>query len=278
MIDFHPDSPSVPPDATEALEREHEELQALLRDEIGALQAVQDSRFDEIVTLTRRLEAATATRALEAALSRWRLRLQAEGPPRGLPPPHAQAAALRMSPLFDAERYRAALGIALPRKFSAERHYVTTGAFEGLDPGPDFSTRAYYALNADVLEAGWPALVHYVLHGAAKGRPIRPQAMTGSRMDKADLDLVRSAPEFDGTWYAQTYRDVAKLGADPARHYVTLGAGLGRDPGPGFRARTYLEVNPDVASSGIPPFLHYLRYGRAEGRDPVPVPVPPADR
>lgn len=273
MIDLHSDSPSVPPDVTEALEREHEELQALLRDEIAALQAVQDSRFDEIVTLTRRLEAAVTARALEAALSRWRLRFHVEGPPRGLPSPHAQAAALKTSPLFDAERYRAALGIALPRRFSAERHYVTTGAFEGLDPGPGFSTRAYYALNADVLEAGWPALVHYVLYGVAEGRPIRPQAMTVSRMDEADLDLVRSAPEFDGAWYAQTYRDVAKLGANPARHYVTLGAGLGRDPGPGFHARTYLEVNPDVAASGTHPFLHYLRHGRAEGRDPVPVPL-----
>lgn len=94
-------------------------------------------------------------------------------------------------------------------------------------------------------------------------------------MNEADLDLVRFAPEFDGAWYAQTYHDVTLLDADPARHYVMLGAGLGRDPGPGFRARAYLAANPDVAASGTDPFLHYLRHGRAEGRDPAP--VSPAD-
>ena len=179
MIDLDPGTPSAPPDAMAALEREHEELQALLRDEVAALRVGAEPRFDEIATLTRRLEAATAARALEAALSRWRIRLHVEGPPRGLPSPRAQAAAMKASPLFDAEGYRAALGIALPRRLPAERHYVTAGAFEGLDPGPDFSTRAYYALNADVLEAGWPALVHYVLHGAAEGRPIRPAGDEG---------------------------------------------------------------------------------------------------
>lgn len=166
-------------DATAALEREHEELQALLRDEIDALRDEEERRFEEIATLTRRLEAAAAAQALEAALSRWRLRLRAAGPPRGLPSARAQAAALRQSPLFDPESYRAVLGPALGRE-TPERHYVAAGAFEGLDPGPGFSTRAYYALNPDVLEAGWPALVHYVLHGAAEGRPTRPVAETGS--------------------------------------------------------------------------------------------------
>ena len=165
MIDLDLDAPSGPPDATAALEREHEELQALLR--------------DEIATLSRRFGAAAA-RELDAALSRWRLRLHLKGPPRGLPSLRVQAAALKASPLFDAKRYRAALGVALPRRISAERHYVAAGAFEGLDPGPDFSTRAYYALNPDVLEAGWPALVHYVLHGAAEGRLIRPAGGDGT--------------------------------------------------------------------------------------------------
>lgn len=174
------DASPPPPDPADALEREHEELQALLRDEIAALQAGQAPWFDEIAVLTRRLEAATAARELEAALSRWRLRLHAEGPPRGLPSPRAQAAALKASPLFDAERYRAALGLTLPRWLSAERHYVATGAFEGLDPGPDFSTRAYYMLNPDVHEAGWPALVHYVLYGAAEERPTRPAGHDGT--------------------------------------------------------------------------------------------------
>ena len=65
-------------------------------------------------------------------------------------------------------------------------------------------------------------------------------------MDEADLDLVRSAPELHGAWYARTYRDVARLGADPARHRVTPD----RDPGPGFRARACLDANPDVAGGG----------------------------
>lgn len=98
-------------------------------------------------------------------------------------------------------------------------------------------------------------------------------------MNEADLDLVRSAPEFDAEWYLRTYPDVARLGADPAAHYLSLGAALGRDPGPGFHARAYLEAYEDVAASGADALLHYLRHGRAERRNPVPTaPSDPARR
>ncbi|CUH38965.1 Putative glycosyltransferase EpsH [Jannaschia seosinensis] len=89
-------------------------------------------------------------------------------------------------------------------------------------------------------------------------------------MDDADLDLVRSAPEFDAGWYVRTYRDVLEAETDPALDYLINGRDGDRDPGPGFWARAYLDANPDVADSGIDPFLHYLRFGRAEGRDPMP--------
>ncbi|WP_055663217.1 hypothetical protein [Jannaschia seosinensis] len=182
MNNFHPDALSDPSDAMAALEREHEELQALLRDEIealrteggiAALRIEEERHLKELAHASQRLKASDATRGLDAALLCRRLRLGVEGRPRGLPSLRAQAAALRKSPLFDAESYRAALCVALPRRLSAERHYVAAGAFEGLDPGPDFSTRTYYMLNPDVLEAGWPALAHYVLHGAAEGRQVR---------------------------------------------------------------------------------------------------------
>jgi len=50
------------------------------------------------------------------------------------------------------------------------RHYLRHGAFEGLDPGPDFDSDWYLARNRDVQSAGLNPLVHYVQHGRAEGR------------------------------------------------------------------------------------------------------------
>lgn len=84
------------------------------------------------------------------------------------------------------------------------------------------------------------------------------------------MDKVRStildSDLFDSKWYMSEYPDVAILGMDPLEHYLHLGAGLFRDPGPNFSTKAYLEEYPDVAKAGINPLYHYLVWGEQEGR------------
>jgi hypothetical protein len=51
-------------------------------------------------------------------------------------------------------------------------HYLKYGHLEGRDPGPQFSTKAYYFLHEDVKKAGQVALVHFEQHGRKEGRLI----------------------------------------------------------------------------------------------------------
>jgi GT2 family glycosyltransferase len=95
---------------------------------------------------------------------------------------------------------------------------------------------------------------------------------------KQDIAEVESSSLFNGEWYLQRYPDAGILGLGAAEHYVRLGAGLLRDPGPSFSARLYVEANPDVAASGENPLLHYLRKGRASGLACFPVPETHASR
>jgi hypothetical protein len=60
------------------------------------------------------------------------------------------------------------------------QHYACHGAFEGLDPGPRFSTNAYLSANPDVAASGMNALVHYEMYGRAEGRRL-------PRTDSRDL-------------------------------------------------------------------------------------------
>lgn len=82
--------------------------------------------------------------------------------------------------------------------------------------------------------------------------------------------LIEGSDLFDPIWYKRRYPDVARLCMNPAKHYLTVGAWLGRNPGPRFNTKGYLRENPDVAAARMNPLVHYLLYGRAEGR-PIPV-------
>ena len=55
--------------------------------------------------------------------------------------------------------------------------------------------------------------------------------------------------------------------ADPALHYLLVGAAEGRSPGPDFDGEWYLRRHPDVLMRGENPLLHYIERGRSEGRD-----------
>jgi len=93
------------------------------------------------------------------------------------------------------------------------------------------------------------------------------------------LGLLSSSALFDADWYVARYPDVAAAGVDPALHFVLIGGGQQRDPGPKFDTQDYLERYPDVAATGASAFLHYLESGKKEGRVVFPVidkrPVPP---
>lgn len=92
-----------------------------------------------------------------------------------------------------------------------------------------------------------------------------------------EIALIEASGLFDRDWYLAQYPVVAALGMDPIEHYLTLGALLRRDPGPGFDTDHYLGANPDVIEAGLNPLLHYLTDGQREGRAARPHVVGPAD-
>ena len=83
-----------------------------------------------------------------------------------------QVALVAHSDLFDAAWYLDSHPDVGEGALGAAAHYVRVGAFEGRDPGPQFSTMNYYLANPDVAEEGWAALVHYESSGRAQGRPL----------------------------------------------------------------------------------------------------------
>jgi len=91
----------------------------------------------------------------------------------------------------------------------------------------------------------------------------------------AQKNLIVRSGLFDPRWYLQAYPEVSRFGMDPLAHFVTLGAAMGRNPGPGFDTRHYLQQCPGAANSGLNPVVHYLLHGRPAGH--VLWPEAPAD-
>ena len=54
------------------------------------------------------------------------------------------------------------------------QHYLSHGAAEGRDPGPEFSTIGYLERYPDVVKAGVNPLLHYLRGGKAEGRTTSP--------------------------------------------------------------------------------------------------------
>ena len=67
------------------------------------------------------------------------------------------------------------------------------GASEGRDPGPLFSTRAYFETYPDVADAGVNPLVHYLLYGRNEGRQIVPSPLVIG--EKATIGVVKTKSE-----------------------------------------------------------------------------------
>lgn len=164
-------------DTLRLMEQGHARIEALLRDEISTLRDQLQSCFQEVASLSARLDMAEAHRRHSNRLSRILVRAPQYRPGRAkqnaarLPALREQRRALEKSPLFDAEWY--ARVYALDQKSSeAALHYLRVGAFEGRDPSAGFSSMQYYLANEDVARAGWPALVHYEMVGRQEGRTL----------------------------------------------------------------------------------------------------------
>ena len=83
--------------------------------------------------------------------------------------------------LFDAEWYLANYPDVATAGHDPFLHYVSIGAAEGRDPGPNFSTLRYLQSYPDLGRAGVNSLLHYLDFGMREGRKIFPADTTDTR-------------------------------------------------------------------------------------------------
>jgi hypothetical protein len=57
-------------------------------------------------------------------------------------------------------------------------------------------------------------------------------------LEEHEVAAFRNSGQFDEQWYVEQYPDVKIVGMDPAKHYLWLGARLGRRPSPGVERST----------------------------------------
>ncbi len=158
-----------------------------------------------------------------------------------------EAAALRASPLFDAEFYLANHpGLAAVRHDPAT-HYAWVGAQSGAMPNRYFDTAWYLARNPAVAESGENPLLHWQREGAARG-----------------LD---PNPFLDVDWYLAQNPDAA--GSDALTHWIGVGRAAGRDPNPMLDARALTLDHGDGPE--FDPLLHWWRHGARDGLNPHPL-------
>jgi hypothetical protein len=159
---------------------------------------------------------------------------------------------------------------------------VDHGWREGRQPNFYLDPSWYLAHHADVREAGFDPVLHYLLHGDAEGRAPGPhfdahwyRARHGLPPEERALSHylrerhhgAAPIPDFDAEFYLATYRDVARAGADPYEHYVTLGWQEGREPHPEFDSRYYVKRHMGGEAREAP-LLHWLRHRHEPGIHP----------
>ncbi len=101
-----------------------------------------------------------------------------------------ELALVAASGVVDELWYNETHGDVLAAGYPPLLHYMLQGWKEGRDPGPSFSTTFYLDENPDVRRAGLNPLLHYVTQGWREGRLPRAQFKPSS----AALRLVDSAP------------------------------------------------------------------------------------
>ncbi len=191
------------------------------------------------------------------------------------------AAALRGSDLFDPAAYLARYPDVARSGADPLWHYIWTGAHEGYDPHPLFSSRWYLEQHPELAEARTNPLAHYIREGAASGHDPHPLFDTAFYLAQEPEAAGRNPllhylqagagrsrdpnPLFDTDCYWESYiRDDVPY--EPLSHYVLQGAAAGCDPHPLFDTDWYARRYPD--SAGWNPLAHYLRMGQALGYAP----------
>ena len=86
-------------------------------------------------------------------------------------------AVIRRSNYFDEAWYLSKYPDVASSHQDPARHYLLTGGFEGLDPGPEFSSAAYLDAYEDVRATGTNPLLHFVKNGRKEGRVPNPAAI-----------------------------------------------------------------------------------------------------
>ena len=129
----------------------------------------------------------------------------------------------RISPsrAFHTERYLEQYEEARASRLNPLVHYLKSGRARGLvvHPAPPseadrivasglFDEEWYLSEYSDVAKANYPALLHYMVHGAMEGRS--------------------PGPNFDSKWYLKRYPDV--IGLNPLVHFIDHGRQEGRIP------------------------------------------------
>lgn len=134
---------------------------------------------------------------------------------------HGRRLRLSPGPKFDTARYLDQHDAARRSTLNPLVHYLRYGKALGLEVHPAapnvadrirasglFDDAWYKARYPDVAAAGYPPLLHYMVHGAFEGR--------------------LPSPHFDAEWYLLHYPDI--VGINPLLHYIDYGRDEGRIP------------------------------------------------
>ncbi|WP_417692152.1 FkbM family methyltransferase [Roseibium sp.] len=192
---------------------------------------------------------------------------------------NADRALLAGSALFDLAFYRAQDPSIPDNLDQAAAHYLRKGAVEGLDPGPDFSTKGYQALYPDILRNRINPLLHYLKSGESEGRRLLAAAdyvaaeslvpglpESGLSIFVPDIDAIDGSTLFDEAFYTTCAEDVPAGRRGAVVHYLLTGWKRGLDPSSAFSTNGYLALHADVRDAGLVPLLHFLERGEEEGR------------
>lgn len=181
----------------------------------------------------------------------------------------------RIGPRVDAAFYNRQTGRAYSQA-QAVQHYMNIGWKQGLDPSPDFSTKAYLDHNLDVVEAGMNPLLHFVVYGEPAGRqaissnvflaqPAAREKISESAVDLS-VELALVSENIDVDFYSKQVPGASFSPVSAAKHYIETGWREGLNPSPDFSTDDYLLMYPDIRGADVVPYWHYLIAGKAEGR------------
>jgi hypothetical protein len=205
---------------------------------------------------------------------------------RAMRPWNAQEATerlIRRSGFYDEAWFLAAYPAVASSRLTPLHYFIKHGRDHRLNPGPDFDSKHYLETYPDAAQSKLNPLVHYLEIGRPQGRAIRPAppplsvarpplpnvSMPPAEPTPEDIALIAASPLFDKAWYLNKYPEVARLGMNPAEHYLRFGFTEMRQPSVYFDPHYYLvEQSPEIAATGENPLLHYLRTGAALGRKP----------